>query len=367
MEFEEYQREVFAEWRKSLFSATFTAIIILCFVYIAVFFIFLLTGSFEQSGENPFWYIIQRIVIPLAICFSSFFTCKFLCHRCNDDFKKNLYAMRTLTTVATIITIFNNYFVLVFAVPTISVIASLTFGNKKLIVNNLLFIYVGLIIAFFTFAVDPVHVGQYLYISTTIGITVIYYVALSVFAMSLANVNKKTIDIAHDSLKHREVLLNKLNLDSLTGLYNKGYLTQYLATIIGNPNYYLAIMDLDHFKNVNDKYGHLSGDEILVRFAQIIEYQTKFDTHSFRFGGDEFVIVYKGKQEEFLTILDNIAQDLKTQKFDFSADLSLTTSIGVTKILPSDSTESVFERSDKLMYKAKNAGRDRCINDFGIE
>ena len=364
MEFEEYQREVFTDWRNRLFSASFTAIIILCFVYVAVFFIFLLTGNFEQSGESPFWYVIQRIVIPLAICFSSFFTCKALCKKCNVDYKKNLYAMRTLTTVATVITIFNNYFVLVFAVPTISVIASLSFGNKKLIMNNLLFIYIGLLVAFFTFAVDPVHTGQYLYISTTIGITVIYYFALSVFAMSLATVNKKTIDIAHDSLKHREVLLNKLNLDSLTGLYNKGYLTQYLATIIGKPNYYLAIMDLDHFKSVNDKYGHLSGDEILVRFAHIVDFQTKFDTHSFRFGGDEFVIVYKGQQQDFLTILGNISQELKSQVFDFADDLKLTASIGVTAILPSDSTESVFERSDKLMYQAKNTGRDRCINDF---
>lgn len=367
MEFEEYQKEVFDDWRKRLFKATFTANVLLSIVYIAVFFLFLLTGNFDRSGESPFWYIIQRIVIPLLICVSSFFACKILCHNHNDDSKKNMYAMSTLATVALVVTIFNNYFVLVFAVPTISVIASLSFGDKKLIMKNLLFIYIGLLLAFFTFAVDSVHKGQYLYIGTTIAITIIYYFALSIFAMSLATVNKKTILIAQDSLKHREVLLNKLNLDSLTGLYNKGYLTQYLASIIGKQNYYLAIIDLDHFKTINDKYGHLCGDEILVRFAHIIDYQTKFDTHSFRFGGDEFVIVYKGKKDDFLTILNNIAEEFRTQTFEFADDLKLTGSIGVTTILPIDSTESVFERSDKLMYKAKKAGRDRCINDFGIE
>lgn len=364
MEFEEYQSKVYSDWRKKLFKASGLAIFFLAIVYIIIFLAFYLTNNFEESGESVFWYIIQRIVIPLAICVFSYIITKRLCKSRKSDESKNLVALQLLTTIACVITVFNNYFVLVFSVPTISVIASLTFGDKKVIRNNLIMIYIGLIFAFVTFALDNVNRGQIRYIYSTIFITIIYYLALSAFAFSLSNVNKKIIDIAGESLMHREVLLNRLHLDSLTGLYNKGYLTEFLTEIKGKEGYLIAIMDLDNFKKVNDIYGHLCGDEILIRFSQILDDNMTTGLKFFRFGGDEFVIVYKGKSDKFVKILENVQNELRAQEYEFNQGMHLTVSIGATSLLPEDSIETVFERSDKLMYEAKNTGKDCCVHDF---
>lgn len=364
MEFEEYQKEVYSEWRSRIFSAASISLFVITAVYIAMFLFFFFCGIFNEPGRSWFWYCVQRILIPLSIAVTSFIIAKSKCNKTEDEEAKNFWALQSITTVCIVITIFNNYFPIVFAVPTISVLASLSFGNKTVIRKNLRNICIGLCFAFWTFSVDPSYRHQTTFIISSSFAVVIYYAALSVFALSLSNIHKKTLSVAKESLQHREFLLNKLNLDSLTGLYNKQYLSEYLSTVIGKPNYCIAIMDLDNFKKINDGYGHLQGDEVLRQFAQIIDWQTKYDTHAFRFGGDEFVLVWKGKQDEFLAVLENIAAELKKLNFVFSKEIPLTTSIGVTAIISSDTVESVFARSDKLMYQAKNGGKDRCVNDF---
>lgn len=364
MEFEEYQQEVYAEWRSRIFTASTLAMAVTAFVYAIFFIFFYICGHFSQPGRYWYWYVVQRIILPLGIAITAFLVSKHMCKKATDEEAKNFWALQSVTTVCIVITIFNNSFPIVFAVPTIAVIASLSFGNKTVIRKNLLNIYAGLCFAFWTFAVDPLYRGQTSFIISSIFAIIIYYVALSIFAFSLANVHRKSLSVAKESLQHREFLLNKLNLDSLTGLYNKQFLSEYLSSVIGKQNYFIAIMDLDNFKKINDVYGHLQGDEVLRQFSQIIEWQSKFDTHAFRFGGDEFVIIWKGKKDEFLTVLDNISSELKKLNFKFSRDIPLSTSIGVTPIVSSDTVESVFARSDKLMYQAKNSGKDCCINDF---
>lgn len=119
----------------------------------------------------------------------------------------------------------------------------------------------------------------------------------------------------------------------------------------------LAFLDLDHFKQVNDTYGHDAGDRVLTMFADIVRAVIRPCDVFGRYGGEEFVLLLPGVgPDEAVKILERIkerTQRLANPKISFSA--------GVTGVLPSDSQEEVTKRADTAMYKAKELGRDRIL------
>lgn len=155
-----------------------------------------------------------------------------------------------------------------------------------------------------------------------------------------------------------------IRTDSLTGVTSRSSFNDELEKFI--QNFYLVndiftigILDIDHFKTVNDTYGHLVGDIILKEFAQIIRTYIRPTDVFARWGGEEFVIILaKTGMDESLNIFKRIKDAI--QIFNFTSDISKTASFGVLEYSTNyKTTDEFLEEADKCLYHAKNSGRNR--------
>ena len=157
--------------------------------------------------------------------------------------------------------------------------------------------------------------------------------------------------------------------DPLTGLYNRrymnGHLKQLLARAMANGKpLSLAILDIDHFKTVNDTYGHTVGDDALKEFARRMSDNVRGVDLAARYGGEEFVLVMPDTDVAFASM---VAERLRTQvgerPFEIGGhNLEITVSIGfATADADGDTPETLIDRADKALFHAKSTGRNRVV------
>jgi len=166
--------------------------------------------------------------------------------------------------------------------------------------------------------------------------------------------------------------LNSLaNEDELTGIYNRRQSLKYLheerkRARRYNSGFSIAFFDIDHFKQINDQFGHAIGDEVLINLSKLVMTLLR-ETDSFgRWGGDEFLIILRHSDlATTLKIVEKIRQEVEVAKMS-SIDKNITISIGVTEFLPEDSIEKLMKRADDALYKSKFEGRNLvrlAVND----
>lgn len=152
--------------------------------------------------------------------------------------------------------------------------------------------------------------------------------------------------------------------DELTGLFNRRYLLQELEKhqALFNRNHLpftLAFLDIDHFKAVNDEFGHHIGDQVLAKLAQFLQTCIRDEDIVVRYGGEEFVIIFAGLTvHDASIVLERIRMAVEQTQFVECVEL-LTVSIGATEYLAGESSSDLLDRADELLYTAKNNGRNR--------
>jgi len=176
-----------------------------------------------------------------------------------------------------------------------------------------------------------------------------------------------------DSLREKVQQSIELALfDPLTGLNNRRFLENHLATMLDNARLRrtpltLMILDIDHFKQVNDTYGHDCGDEVLKSFADRLRGIIRGGDLLCRLGGEEFVIVMPNVElSAAARIAERACQAIWQEPFVIDAGgraIPVTTSIGVAERGPSDDTSSLYRRADRALYRAKSEGRNRVSAD----
>ena len=157
-------------------------------------------------------------------------------------------------------------------------------------------------------------------------------------------------------------------IDGLTGVYNRRYLDSHLAQFMtkdagaGKPSSVL-MLDIDHFKSVNDRFGHPVGDEVLKEVARRIRDRLRPSDTIARYGGEEFVVVMP---EESTPIAGQVAERLRILIAErpvacAAGEVPVTISIGVARQRPGDTPGALIERADRALYEAKNGGRNRVV------
>ncbi|MCE2569990.1 GGDEF domain-containing protein [Motilimonas eburnea] len=161
---------------------------------------------------------------------------------------------------------------------------------------------------------------------------------------------------------------HKLFLDSLTQVYNRAALDERLELEFKRWQRYdhplcLAIVDIDHFKSINDNYGHMAGDKALKVIARALQKSLRDTDFIARFGGEEFVLLLPNiSAQDLQAPLDNLRESIKSIPFKFKDNrVSITISIGATAFVEGDQPLDAFERADQSLYDAKHQGRDRVI------
>lgn len=176
-------------------------------------------------------------------------------------------------------------------------------------------------------------------------------------------------------------LLDYGEADTLTGLSSRKTFDKHLFELLGraatdemlsglddqlmrrrstsaNTNHWLAVCDIDHFKQVNDNFGHLIGDEVLIMLAQVMRQSFRFDDQLFRFGGEEFVALLQPTDlESAAATLERFRSTVEAQVFSRVGHVTI--SIGFSRLLPHDTPADVIDRADEALYYVKHHGRNR--------
>lgn len=154
--------------------------------------------------------------------------------------------------------------------------------------------------------------------------------------------------------------------DALTGLFNRTGLSASLPLDIERAQRYrrslsVVLLDLDHFKRVNDEFGHLVGDQVLVEFAKLIQATVRQVDAIYRWGGEEFLIVCPETPPELVSNLTERVLD-GVRRHRFPMQRTMTVSAGIANLGAGDTMTSLLQRADEALYQAKTAGRDRiCL------
>ncbi|MFP4650261.1 MAG: diguanylate cyclase [Desulfobacterales bacterium] len=161
--------------------------------------------------------------------------------------------------------------------------------------------------------------------------------------------------------------LKKLSItDDLTKLYNSRHFYSQLEAEANRHSRYkhplsLMLLDIDHFKAYNDKYGHLEGDRILSRLGSIISEGIRTMDSAYRYGGEEFTIILPETDiDEACKVAERLMNEVKARNPAPREDSApITVSIGVTQYAPGESVTDLVKRADRAMYMSKEKGRNR--------
>jgi diguanylate cyclase (GGDEF)-like protein len=160
-------------------------------------------------------------------------------------------------------------------------------------------------------------------------------------------------------------LLDKTQKDALTGLYNRGYLYERLEQEMTRFKRYetpfsIIFLDIDHFKKINDTYGHIAGDSVLKELSALLHSELRTLDIIGRFGGEEFIIILPNTPVAYA---HTVAQKLRLEIANSIRieDHKITSSFGVTQMGKKDDDKTLIARADKALYQAKLSGRDAVM------
>ena len=170
-----------------------------------------------------------------------------------------------------------------------------------------------------------------------------------------------------EALENLDIITNHANRDFLTGLYNRRYffsnMNEYIAQKDELEQYAIAMIDIDHFKRVNDTYGHDTGDKVIIHLSEILTSSTNYQDMIARFGGEEFCVVLKNinpsnAKNAFERLLKEV-QSTVVHSIE-NKEIQFTVSIGM-EMSTEGNYEEVIAQADMALYKAKHEGRNQVV------
>ncbi len=198
------------------------------------------------------------------------------------------------------------------------------------------------------------------------GVLALVMVAFSIIGGYISSLRQNLSISKSQQAKSIEIIREMAIRDELTGLFNRRHLMELLdqekkRSSRGGGMFCLAMLDIDHFKNVNDVHGHLAGDEVLRTVATMMNNSLRNTEFCGRYGGEEFMIVLTQTDiKGALICAERVRTNIKNIVFpEIDTNFKVTVSIGVSEYQMREDVEKVISRSDEALYRAKKGGRNR--------
>jgi len=191
-------------------------------------------------------------------------------------------------------------------------------------------------------------------------------VAFSIIAGYISSLRRNLSISKSEQSKSIEIIREMAIRDELTGVYNRHHVMELLdyeknRSSRGGGIFCLAMLDIDHFKNVNDMYGHLAGDAVLRAVATMLGQTLRNTEICGRYGGEEFLIVLAQTDiKGALICAERVRTNIENTLFpDLGPDFKVTVSIGLSEYHIREDVEKIISRADEALYRAKKGGRNR--------
>jgi diguanylate cyclase (GGDEF)-like protein len=235
-----------------------------------------------------------------------------------------------------------------------------------------------------TMVLQALHSGRPQYASQFCRVSGTKHLKVDVYTMPLVGTGQKIRGVIQFLRNHSGVRIQsrefvELQLaatrDALTGVANRGHLEARLRDLIeeyhnceGTRNLSVIFLDVDHFKRINDTFGHQVGDQVLIDLARLLQNETYSAEVIGRYGGEEFVIICPDTDlESAVRRAERLRLSIMKSSIGGTTSLNVTSSLGVGSARRGDSVQSLIERADACLYEAKSAGRNRTCHETAPE
>ena len=196
-----------------------------------------------------------------------------------------------------------------------------------------------------------------MYYTSDIALALILQVSAYVAGMMILEFENKKRSIARHKDQERLTLKNELGVDSLTGVGSRRAMQQCFKQLSERQDYQFVILDIDHFKQVNDQHGHLIGDEVLKILGQVLSGVDQ-EAAAFRYGGDEFCLVFFHTDDAAARqVIRHVSEEFSAQVRRRFSWLSLTLSAGYSASYAQQTPLQTFQQADQALYRAKRNER----------
>ena len=311
-------------------------------------------------------YILTYIILPTCINFISviggYFILRFI--DCSEMIK-NYVPVLVLAVLCLCISSIHNVFPSTISTFCVPILITVIYGSKRMtgviFCTSLLFQLTGIVFA----AKDGRQREQYFLIDALISI----FILVAAYGLSRALItyeNEKKKLFTESLIKQLE-LQEELLYDPLTRLFNQGAFGSILEQAVeqgkqGIDKILLAVIDLDNFKIVNDTYGHLKGNQVLLYLSEKLKERTGSDMSAARYGGEEFAVIFRRSSlEEAAKCMNQILEEVSRVTFEGMEGITITFSCGIVSYQKDWSAEKFFDVADQTMYQAKKEGKNRIV------
>ncbi|PYG87117.1 diguanylate cyclase (GGDEF)-like protein [Ruminiclostridium sufflavum DSM 19573] len=309
-------------------------------------------------------FLFRFLVLPGTVNFAAVIAGKYIIY--SPKYKentKNYTAILVLCVLCACMECVHYVFPAIMCSFCVPVFFSILFQNKKMtsLVQRL-----GYIFLIFSAVISKVEGGKklsYLIFDCLVA-AIILFCSYIVSIILIKYEEQRTEDVRSCYKKQME-LNEQLKHDLLTGLYNYNAFLEILKLKRNSSCFpiQLAVIDLDNFKYINDTFGHIQGNEVLVYISFLLKKYTSNIGYPARYGGEEFVVLFPETSiEDAFDIVEKIRKDFSEHHFDFSKGIKFTFSCGLAEndgeiITP----QKFFDNADRAMYLAKKSGKNKTI------
>ena len=363
MELTEFRNNLSRKWQKRICKTCRNAIIIIISVEMIIFISYLVMGVIEGTVAS---HLLLRVLLPSCINIISYLVTKKVISTEKISVEKGNYVVcANILIICTVLAVVHNYYFIMWMTPSVALFYSTLFNKYK--VTNLTFI--GTIISTVLSTVVNLLEAQF-HKATTITYSVITITIFCIAYFISRNIIKQHIiqlEYTYKDLEKQQKLIEELDIEPMTRLYSKKALVRDVKDIVEKSKEenssenlpWLAIFDLDLFKKVNDTYGHLNGDKVLLRSADVIKTFVGEKGRVYRYGGEEFVAIFESaSKEKIISVCENIRRQIAKERFEFDTEMVITVSAGVSAFSTGIDYEGWIKQADTALYSAKAAGRN---------
>ena len=342
------------------------ALIIACFtlvleIIVSYFMYTFLPGTITISLPQ---YLVLKIFLPSAGYFPLVLIGKYIMDNNKlSDIIKNYSSILVIIIQMFIIACVHNVFIFTSILYIIPIILTVVYSNKTMTNIITLISIIFLLIS----SCIPVTRGQAndLFHTLQIFIAIVLIAGCSLITNLLTNIENDKNKIIKNAAFKQLQLEELMKCDPLTGLYNMSSFYNTLDTAIKKNvmPLTLAVIDIDNFKSVNDAWGHEKANDVLIYIAAQLHYCCSPHGHVFRYGGEEFTIVFpKTSPIQAKKMIETAQSNIYNHNFNISPNIKITFSCGISAYPSSDyNAHDFFQLADKIMYQAKFTGKNKII------
>ena len=334
------------------------ALIIFSFVTEVLIGLFLINSDMLNTSITI--YFLKYLLIPSLINFSSIgFTAYIVKKQSYSQVLKAYVVSLTMILSCFVLYTVHSAFTAVFFIFAIAILLTTIYANYRLTLVTIIFSFISILISelFIYWDLDKISVMQSTERFSDFVVALLILLAFSFVIMIIIHFEQKKYEVSIAIEQERALLQQRIQVDELTGLFNRKGLHQALKEVEENDKdkYILAVADLNGFKQTNDVYGHLVGDKVLVEFAKILK-ENDQNLTSYRYGGDEFCLLFKGyDQDMVVAICEAINDKTKLIKLPEHNDLKISVSFGIASYQDEIDPVKLFIQADQALYEAKSS------------